>query len=141
MSETVQATRKMAANLAKPKPLVLAVTVLTSIDESDLRQQGILKSVKEQVLYLATLAKEAGCDGVVCSVEEAQAIRRNLGSDFVIVTPGIRPQGSDLTDQKRISTPRNAIEAGADYLVVGRPIIEAQDPLAVSNKMLEEMGM
>ncbi len=141
MAAAVEAARKTAALQAKPKPLVLAVTVLTSMDESDLRQLGILRSASEQVIYLASLAKEAGCDGVICSVEEAVSIRKTLDSNFVIVTPGIRPAGGDITDQKRTATPHNAVEAGSDYLVVGRPIIEAPDPLAAANKILEEMGV
>lgn len=141
MQAAVEASRKSAAVAAKPKPLVLAVTILTSMDEPDLRQLGILRNTEEQVIYLASLSKDAGCDGVICSVEETAHIRKNLGSDFVIVTPGIRPKGAELSDQKRIATSCHAIEAGSDYIVVGRPIIEAQDPLAVANKMLEEMGI
>jgi len=141
MQAAVDAARKAAAVAAKPKPLVLAVTVLTSMDEPDLRQMGILRNTDEQVMHLAAIAQEAGCDGVICSVEEASNIRKTLGNNFVIVTPGIRPSGSDIADQKRIATPHSAIEAGADYIVVGRPIIEAQDPVAVANKILEEMGV
>jgi len=141
MQAAVDAARKTAAIAAKPKPIVLAVTVLTSMDEPELRQMGILRKTEEQVMHMASLAKDAGCDGVVCSVEETANIRKMLGEDFIIVTPGIRPIGSEISDQKRIATPRQAIEAGSDYIVVGRPIIEAPDPLAVANKMLEEMGM
>lgn len=141
MSAAVEAARNAAAVAAKPKPLVLAVTVLTSMDEPDLRQMGIFRSTEEQVIHLAALAKEAGCDGVICSVEETALIRKKLGSNFVIVTPGIRPAGAGLTDQKRTATPHNAIEAGADYIVVGRPIIEAPDPLHAANEILEEMGL
>jgi orotidine-5'-phosphate decarboxylase len=111
------------------------------MDEPDLRQLGILKSTEEQVLYLVSLAKEAGCDGAICSVEETAIIRKNLGNHFIIVTPGIRPAGYQMSDQKRVATPHHAIEAGADYIVVGRPIIEAADPLAAANKILEEMGV
>jgi len=141
MSAAVEAARNAAAVAAKPKPLVLAVTVLTSMDEPDLRQLGILKNAEEQVVYLASLARDCGCDGVICSVEETALVRKKLGSGFVIVTPGIRPAGAGLTDQKRIATPHNAIEAGVDYIVVGRPIIEAPDPAAAANKILEEMGV
>lgn len=141
MSAAVDAARKTAAAEAKPKPLVLAVTVLTSMEDPDLRQLGILKTTEEHVVYLASLAKETGCDGVICSVEETALIRKKLGSNFIIVTPGIRLAGAQLSDQKRIATPHHAIEAGADYIVVGRPIIEAPDPLAVANKILEEMGV
>jgi len=141
MAQAVDAARSAAAQAALPKPLVLAVTVLTSMDEPDLRQQGILRSTEEQVMFLATLAKEAGCDGVVSSVKETALIRKNLGSGFLIVTPGIRPAGAQFSDQKRIATPHGAIEAGADYIVVGRPILEAQDPAGMANKILEEMGV
>jgi orotidine-5'-phosphate decarboxylase len=141
MAAAVESARKIAANAAKPRPLILAVTVLTSMDEPDLRQLGILKSTEEQVLYLVSLAKEAGCDGAICSVEETAIIRKNLGNHFIIVTPGIRPAGYQMSDQKRVATPHHAIEAGADYIVVGRPIIEAADPLAAANKILEEMGV
>jgi len=141
MQAAVDAARKAASIAAKPRPLVLAVTVLTSMDEPELRQLGILRKTEEQVMHLASLARDAGCDGVVCSAEEAAYIRKALGDDFIIVTPGIRPKGADIGDQRRIATPHSAIEAGADYIVVGRPIIEAPDPLAVANKMLEEMGV
>jgi len=141
IAAAVEASRKSAQAAVKPKPLVLAVTVLTSMDEPDLRQLGILRSTEEHVLHLAALSKEAGCDGVICSVEEAVGIRKRLDGNFIIVTPGIRPAGAQISDQKRIATPHHAIEAGADYIVVGRPIIEAQDPLAVANKILEEMGV
>ena len=141
MAAAVDSARKIAANATMPKPLVLAVTVLTSIDEPDLRQLGILRSTEEEVLHLAMLAKDAGCDGVICSVEETAHIRKNIGSNFIIVTPGIRPNGADLGDQKRTATAHQAIEAGADYIVVGRPIIEAVDPLNAAKKILEEMGM
>jgi orotidine-5'-phosphate decarboxylase len=141
MVAATEAARKAAASAAMPRPLVLAVTVLTSMDEPDLRHMGILKSTEEQVVYLASLAKDAGCDGAICSVEETDLIRKNLGDKFTIVTPGIRPAGYQMSDQKRVATPHRAIEAGADYIVVGRPIIEAADPLAAANKILEEMGV
>ncbi len=141
MSAAVSSAKKAAVNAATSRPLVVAVTVLTSMDEPDMRQLGVLRNIEEQVLYLASFAKEAGCDGVVSSVSEAALIRNNIGSDFVIVTPGIRPQGAaSLGGQKRVATPHQAIEAGADYIVVGRPIIEAVDQLAAANKILEEMG-
>lgn len=141
MQSAVDASRRAAAVALKPKPLVVAVTILTSMDEPDLRQLGILRSTEEQVVYLASIAKDSGCDGVISSVEEIAPIRKNIGSNFIIVTPGIRPSGAGLSDQKRVATPRQAIETGADYIVVGRPVIEAQDPLAVVNKILEEMGV
>jgi orotidine-5'-phosphate decarboxylase len=141
MTAAVDAARSAAAAAAKPKPIVLAVTVLTSMGEPDLRQLGILKNTEDHVVYLASLARDSGCDGVICSVEETVLIRKNLGSKFIIVTPGIRPAGADFSDQKRIATPHHAIEAGADYIVVGRPIIEAQDPAVAATKILQQMGV
>jgi orotidine-5'-phosphate decarboxylase len=112
-------------------PLLIAVTVLTSMDEAELKRLGIDKSAQEQVIYLAKLAKEAGLDGVVCSAQEAKALKAALGESFKLVTPGIRPEGSDAGDQKRIMTPKQAIDAGSDYLVIGRPITQADDPVKV----------
>ncbi|MBB1407641.1 MULTISPECIES: orotidine-5'-phosphate decarboxylase [Pseudoalteromonas] len=112
-------------------PLLIAVTVLTSMDENELKRLGVEKTPAEQVIYLAKLAKESGLDGVVCSAQEAKQLKSLLGNDFKLVTPGIRPAGSDAGDQKRIMTPKQAIEDGSDYLVVGRPITQAADPVAV----------
>ncbi|MBB1299752.1 orotidine-5'-phosphate decarboxylase [Pseudoalteromonas sp. SR44-8] len=112
-------------------PLLIAVTVLTSMDENELKRLGVEKTPAEQVIYLAKLAKESGLDGVVCSAQEAKKLKAELGEDFKLVTPGIRPAGSDAGDQKRIMTPKQAIEDGSDYLVVGRPITQAADPVAV----------
>ncbi len=109
-------------------PLLIAVTVLTSMDEAELKRLGINKSPQEQVLYLANLAKESGLDGVVCSAQEASCLKQSLGDDFKLITPGIRPAGSDIGDQKRIMTPKKAIEAGSDYLVIGRPITQSENP-------------
>ncbi|MBB1332421.1 MULTISPECIES: orotidine-5'-phosphate decarboxylase [unclassified Pseudoalteromonas] len=111
-------------------PLLIAVTVLTSMDENELKRLGVEKTPAEQVIYLAKLAKESGLDGVVCSAQEAQSLKAALGKEFKLVTPGIRPAGSDAGDQKRIMTPKQAIEDGSDYLVVGRPITQAADPVA-----------
>ena len=110
-------------------PILIAVTVLTSMDEPELKRLGINKSPQEQVIYLAKLAKEAGLDGVVCSAQEANVLKAELGEHFKLVTPGIRPEGSEAGDQKRIMTPKQAIEAGSDYLVVGRPITKAANPV------------
>ncbi|MBB1469414.1 orotidine-5'-phosphate decarboxylase [Pseudoalteromonas sp. SG41-5] len=112
-------------------PLLIAVTVLTSMDAAELTRLGVEKTPAEQVIYLAKLAKESGLDGVVCSAQEAKKLKAELGEDFKLVTPGIRPAGSDAGDQKRIMTPKQAIEDGSDYLVVGRPITQAADPVAV----------
>ncbi|MBE0359187.1 MULTISPECIES: orotidine-5'-phosphate decarboxylase [Pseudoalteromonas] len=114
-------------------PLLIAVTVLTSMDEKELKRLGIEKSPQEQVIYLARLAKEAGLDGIVCSAQEAKVLKVELGDKFKLVTPGIRPEGSDVGDQKRIMTPKQAIDAGSDYLVIGRPITKSNDPVKVLN--------
>ena len=110
------------------------------MDETELKRLGVEKTPQEQVIYLAKLAKEAGLDGVVCSAQEAQQLKAELGAGFKLVTPGIRPVGSDAGDQKRIMTPKQAIDAGSDYLVIGRPITQADNPVAVLadvNKSIE----
>ncbi|WP_440056060.1 orotidine-5'-phosphate decarboxylase [Pseudoalteromonas sp. T1lg65] len=109
-------------------PLLIAVTVLTSMDQGQLLKLGIEKTPQEQVLYLARLAQEAGLDGVVCSAQEAELLKSELGDAFKLVTPGIRPAGADAGDQKRIMTPEKAVKAGSDYLVIGRPITQAENP-------------
>jgi orotidine-5'-phosphate decarboxylase len=121
------------------RPLVLAVTVLTSLTGEDLAELGISGSTEEAVVRLALLARQAGLDGVVASPREVTALRRALGPGFVIVTPGIRPATAAADDQARIATPGSAIRAGADYLVVGRPITEAPDPAAAADAIVAEM--
>ena len=109
-------------------PLLIAVTVLTSMSEDDLAGLGITKSPAEQVQHLANLTKAAGLDGVVCSAQEAELLKKQLGDNFKLVTPGIRPEGASVDDQKRVMTPVQAINVGVDYLVIGRPITKATDP-------------
>jgi len=118
---------------------LLAVTVLTSLDKSDLEQQGSAMTPAELVLHRAQLRREAGFDGVIASGHEAASIREATGDDFLIVTPGIRPAGADAGDQARVMTPARAIQAGADYLVVGRPITQAEDPGAAALAIVEEI--
>jgi len=118
---------------------LLAVTVLTSLDKSDLEQQGSAMTPAELVLHRAQLRREAGFDGVIASGHEAASIREATGDDFLIVTPGIRPAGADAGDQARVMTPARAIQAGADYLVVGRPITQAEDPGAAARAIVEEI--
>jgi orotidine-5'-phosphate decarboxylase len=118
---------------------LLGVTVLTSLDAADLADQGIAMPPAELVLRRAIMAKEAGLDGVVASAQEASAIRAELGGDFLIVTPGIRPAGAEAGDQARTVTPRDAIAAGADYLVVGRPITAAADPRQATDRIIAEI--
>ena len=123
-----------------PMPILLGVTVLTSLDETDLQQNfGSERGLTKQVVYLAQLAQEAGLRGVVASPLEIEPIRKACGDDFVIVTPGIRPAWASRGDQRRITTPAEAMQRGTDYIVVGRPIIEAEDPLAAAEMILEEM--
>ena len=121
------------------RPLLLAVTILTSSTEETLRAVGIERSVSEMVPRLALLAKEAGMDGVVASPKEVGLIREACGKDFIIVTPGVRPAFAAMDDQKRVTTPAEAISAGADYLVIGRPISAAADPLAAADRILAEI--
>ncbi len=111
------------------KPHLIAVTVLTSMSEDDLIELGINNSPAEQALMLAKLAKKSGMDGVVCSAQEAHIMRENLSDDFLLVSPGIRPAGSKADDQRRIMTPGEALKAGSDYLVIGRPITQSPHPL------------
>jgi orotidine-5'-phosphate decarboxylase len=121
-------------------PLVLAVTVLTSLDDGELNTLGIRGTVVDQVLRLAALALSNGCGGVVASAHEASALRDDLGADFVIVTPGVRPAGSGRDDQARVVTPSEAVAAGATHVVVGRPIIEADDPASEARAILSQIA-
>jgi orotidine-5'-phosphate decarboxylase len=120
--------------------LVLAVTVLTSMDEADLEPTGVPGQVKAQVLRLATLALAEGCQGVVASAREAPALRSKLGNNFAIVTPGVRLAGTGHADQRRVVTPAEAIAAGASHIVVGRPITGAADPAAEARAILEQIS-
>jgi len=138
--EMMSKAKQALAPFGDKAPLLIAVTVLTSMDETELKRLGVEKKPQEQVIYLAKLAKEAGLDGVVCSAQEAQQLKAELGAGFKLVTPGIRPVGSDAGDQKRIMTPKQAIDAGSDYLVIGRPITQADNPVTVLadvNKSIE----
>lgn len=119
------------------RPILLGVTVLTSMDKKALEGIGLGLEVEEQVMKFARIAKEAGFDGVVASAQEVKKIKEELGKDFVVVTPGIRPEGASGDDQKRVTTPKQAFDRGADYIVVGRPIIEAQDPVLAAKKIIE----
>jgi orotidine-5'-phosphate decarboxylase len=120
-------------------PLLIAVTVLTSMGEDDLLDLGITKSPAGQVLALAKLTQKAGLDGVVCSAVEAEMIKENLGEEFKLITPGIRPKGANADDQKRIMTPEQAIAIGVDYLVIGRPITKAADPHQVLQQINQSL--
>ncbi len=129
-----------AAQATKPDLLILAVTVLTSMDDVELGMIGVRGAVLDQVLRLAALALSNGCQGVVASALEAAALREEFGHDFAIVTPGVRPAGSGPHDQARVVTPAEAIAAGASYIVVGRPITEASDPAAEARAILGQVG-
>ncbi|KJG03493.1 orotidine-5'-phosphate decarboxylase [Photobacterium angustum] len=125
------ASREILEPYGKDRPLLIGVTVLTSMEASDLAGIGINCEPHQQVLNLASLVKNSGLDGVVCSAHEAHTLKQSLGQGFKLVTPGIRPAGSDAGDQRRIMTPVEAISAGSDYLVIGRPITQAADPASV----------
>jgi orotidine-5'-phosphate decarboxylase len=129
-----------AAAEAKGEAHILAVTVLTSMNEDDLRESGVPTQLEDQVVRLATLALDAGCDGVVSSAREVKCLRAKLGKQFFIVTPGVRPAGAAHADQARVVTPAQAITLGATHIVVGRPITAAADPAAEAEKILKEIA-
>lgn len=135
----MEAARAALSSQLKP-PLLIAVTVLTSLEANDLPEIGLTGTPQENVLRLAVLAKQAGMDGVVCSPLEASALRAIHGKKFLLVTPGVRPQGSVKGDQKRVMTPAEALRQGADYLVIGRPITAAADPGRALMSIQEELG-
>lgn len=126
----MEAAKKALEPYGKEAPMLIAVTVLTSMSDDDLKLIGIDVPAFEHVQRLAKLTKQAELDGVVCSAQEASVLKSLLGQDFKLITPGIRPVGSDVGDQHRVMTPPEALAAGADYLVIGRPITKATDPLA-----------
>ncbi|MCC7491427.1 MAG: orotidine-5'-phosphate decarboxylase [Fimbriimonadaceae bacterium] len=129
-----------AARAAAQPPLLIGVTVLTSLDAAALRDElGVAAEPLAQVVHLARLAQACGLDGVVCSPREAAAVRAACGPEFVLVTPGVRPASADLQDQKRVATPAAAVAAGADYLVIGRPITAAPDPAAAAAAIAAEL--
>ncbi len=139
MRAAVEAVAEGAAELEVPRPLLLAVTVLTSLDDADLEAVGQRGPVAEQVRRLALLAQDCGLDGVVCSPREIAFLRTACGPEFVLLVPGIRPDWAVAGDQKRVTTPAEAIAAGADYLVVGRPITAAPDPVAAARRIVAEL--
>jgi orotidine-5'-phosphate decarboxylase len=138
-AQMLRAATEAAAAQAKA-PWVLAVTVLTSLDDADLNTLGVRENVVGQVLRLAALALANGCRGVVASAHEAAALREDFGQEFVIVTPGVRPAGSGRTDQVRVVTPAEAVAFGATHIVVGRPITAAADPAAEARAILGQIG-
>ncbi len=134
-SRMMRAAREAVDSVANNVTHLIAVTVLTSMSPEDLSETGISKSPLEQVLYLAGLAKQAGMDGVVCSAQETQTLRKTLGDDFLLVTPGIRMPGDSAGDQRRVVSPADALKNGSSYLVMGRSITGAVDPISVLNEV------
>jgi orotidine-5'-phosphate decarboxylase len=139
MRVTVKEVERVCRQEKRRKPIMLAVTVLTSLNQDDLKRVGVGGRVADQVVRLALLTKEAGMDGVVASPHEIGDIRQACGRHFVIVTPGIRPVQSRRDDQQRMMNPQEAVRAGVDYIVVGRPILEAKDPVAAARSIVSEM--
>src|SRR5205823_12868171 len=139
MRATAKEARRVCHQQNLRKPIMMAVTVLTSLNQDDLQRVGVEPRVADQVVRLALLTKEAGMDGVVASPHEVADIRAACGRRFVIVTPGIRPTESRSDDQQRVMTPGDAVRAGVDYIVVGRPILEAKDLVSAARTIVAEM--
>jgi orotidine-5'-phosphate decarboxylase len=139
LARAVEAGAQEAAASGRPRPSLLGVTVLTSLKEAELKNIGVPASVADQVLRLASLAREAGLDGVVCSPQEIEIIKKEFGRDFLVVTPGIRPAWAAAQDQKRVMTPAEALGKGADYMVIGRPITGAASPHEAFLKIAQEL--
>ena len=139
MKTAAEKLHALAEKQGVPCPKIIAVTILTSINEEDWAGLGMECEIRQQVVRLAKLTKEAGLDGVVASPQEASAIREACGPDFMIVTPGVRPAGAAINDQSRIATPASALTNGASHLVVGRPIRAAEDPKAEALAIIKEM--
>ncbi len=139
MKTAADKLHKAAEEAGVSCPKIIAVTILTSISEDDWQGLGMQCSIREQVVRLAKLTKEAGLDGVVASPQEAAAIREACGKDFMIVTPGVRPAGASIDDQSRIATPAAALKNGATHLVIGRPIRAAEDPKKAAEAIIKEM--
>ncbi|GAA0486151.1 MULTISPECIES: orotidine-5'-phosphate decarboxylase [Tatumella] len=135
----MNAAREALEPMGKDAPLLIAVTVLTSMEASDLADIGIQRTPAEHALHLAALTRDCGLDGVVCSAHEAVTFKQQLGNDFLLVTPGIRPAGSAAQDQRRIMTPPQARLAGVDYMVIGRPVTQAADPAAALSAILNSL--
>lgn len=139
MRKAAEAAREEASRLNIPAPMVIAVTILTSLSDEDMKAIGYADEPANMVKKLGLLTKKAGLDGVVCSPLEVTLIREVCGKEFISVTPGVRPANADVADQKRIMTPKKAIAAGSHYLVVGRPITKADDPVAAARSIVMDM--
>lgn len=140
MKAGAEAASQAAADAGIARPKLLGVTVLTSMSDADLSALGVGGTAAKQVERLAVLAMDSGLDGVVCSPREVENLRGVLGQKATLVVPGIRPEGAEAGDQKRVMTPREAVAAGADYLVIGRPITGADDPAAAAREIAESLG-
>lgn len=136
LKRAIDASMRIAEMTGKERPIILGVTVLTSLDQEDLSMIGVRDRLDDQVKRLADLAQSSGLDGVVCSSYEIKLVREVCGDEFTLVVPGIRPEGAGEDDQKRVMTPKDALNLGADYLVIGRPITQAADPKAAA-KMIQ----
>lgn len=139
MKRAVESAGEASEKLKIAKPLILGVTVLTSMDKKDLEAIGIKRKPKDQVMFLAESAKKSGLDGVIASAEEIEAVKKNIGKDFLVITPGIRPSWTKKGDQKRIATPKEAFDRGADYIVIGRAITGAADVKAAAERVIGEI--
>lgn len=139
MARTAEDVRNEAERSGVKKPVLIAVTILTSMNDEGLDEAGIMTPLTDEVIKLALLAKKAGLDGVVASPQEINITKEACGDDFVVVTPGVRPSFASLDDQKRVMTPSEAVKAGADYLVIGRPITKAVDPIKAIRLIEEEL--
>ena len=139
MAAAVESAQERAGELGLTVPHIFAVTILTSIGTEDLRELGLSGGPGENAIRLTALARDAGCSGIVCSAHEVADIKQFFGQDFLTLTPAIRPLGSVHGDQKRVTTPAQAVAAGADYLVIGRPVVEADNPRAAAQAILDEM--
>ncbi len=139
ISAAIDARNLAAKENETEKPKVLGITVLTSLSNKDTNSLGWGRNIKEQSYKYASLALDAGCDGIVCSAHELTYLREKLGNNFLIVTPGIRPVWAKTNDQKRVVTPSKAIKLGANYIVIGRPISQSKNPELVINKIAKQM--
>ena len=135
----MEAAKKALSAYGDKAPLLIAVTVLTSMEDADLKELGIERTAAQQVEFLAALAHKAGMDGVVCSAQEAKALKDQFGKDFKLITPGIRTESASADDQKRIMTPKKAVEQGSDYLVIGRAITKSLDPIATMKEIYQSI--
>ena len=139
-SAMLRAAADAAAEFGEDRPQVVAVTTLTSLSQDDLTDIGVSRQLKDNTLRLAELALKSGVDGLVCSPLETEAFRKEFGPEPIIITPGVRPAGADIGDQKRVMTPGEASKAGANYLVIGRPILKADDPSDAAQGILKEIA-